>query len=129
LSNIFKEMESDLGKFPANGDLRPWAKQGVLLLNSCLTVPSGDAGGHARLGWQKLAAEALAETSARPCAFVLWGAHAQSLGHHICAGDHLIIKTAHPSPLSARRGFFGSRPFSRINDWLGARGACPINWA
>ena len=129
LSNIFKELQTDLGIAPESGDLRPWARQGVLLLNSCLSVPAGEAGGHARLGWQRLAEEVLADLSARPTAFVLWGAHAQSLRRHIAGAGHLILQSAHPSPLSARRGFFGSRPFGLVNDWLVARGADPINWS
>lgn len=128
LSNIFKELQHDLGVAPPNGDLRPWARQGVLLLNGCLTVPAGLAGAHARLGWHRLAEEVLARVSRRPTAFLLWGAHAQGLKPFIRPGAHLILESAHPSPLSARRGFFGSRPFSRVNDWLRAQGAAPIDW-
>ncbi len=128
LGNIYKEMISDIGSAPLTGDLRGWAKQGVLLLNTVLTVPSNDANGHKDLGWQRLAYEVLAEVSKRPTAFVLWGKQAQGLAKHIQAGDHLLIETPHPSPLSARRGFFGSRPFSRINDWLAARGQATIDW-
>jgi len=128
LGNIFKEMHDDLGASPPNGDLHFWAAQGVLLLNTALTVPAGQAGGHARLGWDRLAGEVLDHVSRRPTAFVLWGRHAQAQTRHIHAGDHLIIRTAHPSPLSARRGFFGSRPFSGINAWLGAHDEPPINW-
>lgn len=130
LSNIFKELQDDLSASRPNGDLRGWARQGVLLLNTCLTVPSGEAAGHARLGWQRLAEEVLETLSAaRPTAFVLWGGHAQALKGHIRPGGHLLIETPHPSPLSARRGFFGSRPFSRINGWLAAQGGAPIDWA
>ncbi len=129
LNNIHAEMTADIGACPATGDLRHLAAQGVLLLNTCLTVPGGAAGGHARLGWQRLAEEVLDAVSSRPCAFLLWGAHAQSLAPCIRAGAHLVIKTAHPSPLSARRGFFGSRPFSRVNHWLAERGDRPIDWA
>ena len=129
LKNIYAELQADIGACPAHGDLRHLAAQGVLLLNTCLTVPGGDAGGHARLGWQRLAEEVLAEVSARPCAFLLWGAHAQSLRSRIRPGEHLIIETSHPSPLSARRGFFGSRPFSRVNEWLAARQEVPIDWS
>ena len=128
LSNVFKEMEHDLGAVPPSGDLRFWARQGVLLLNTCLTVPTGIAGGHATLGWQRLTEEVLATLSDRPRAFLLWGRPAQALSRHIKGMDHLILASAHPSPLSARRGFFGSRPFSRVNDWLKARGETPINW-
>lgn len=133
LSNIFKEMQDDLGHQPKTGDLRAWARQGVLLLNTVLSVPPGEANGHKDLGWQQLARDVLADVSARPTAFVLWGKQAQAMAQHIrpsdlSQGDHLMIETAHPSPLSARRGFFGSRPFSRINDWLSHRGEPPINW-
>lgn len=129
LKNIYAEMVADIGACPANGDLRPWAAQGVLLLNTCLSVPSGAAGGHARLGWQRLAEAVLDAVSARPCAFLLWGAQAQGLRGFIRPGAHLVIESPHPSPLSARRGFFGSRPFGRVNDWLAARQQVPIDWA
>lgn len=129
LSNIFKELHSDMNVIPPNGDLTGWARQGVLLLNTCLSVPAGEAAGHAGLGWQRLIEEVLAEVSLRPTAFLLWGAHAQGLKAHIAPGAHLLIETAHPSPLSARRGFFGSRPFSRVNAWLEARGEAPVRWA
>lgn len=128
LNNIFKEMDSDLGSHPATGDLRPWAQQGVLLLNSALTVPAGNAGGHARLGWSRLTEQVIASLSDRPRAFVLWGKHAQGFARHLSGDHHLVIETAHPSPLSARRGFFGSRPFSRINAWLTEQGQQPIDW-
>ena len=128
LSNIYTELRDDLGVMRVNGDLRGWARQGVLLLNTCLTVPAGDAAGHARLGWQRLAEEVLHAVSTRPTAFLLWGGHAQKLRPHIRAGDHLVVETAHPSPLSARRGFFGSRPFSRVNAWLAARGSPAVVW-
>lgn len=135
LANIFAEMEADLGARPASGDLSGWADQGVLLLNTVLTVPAGVARGHARLGWQRLAAQVLSELSARPTAFVLWGRDAQAFRPSIAPAQtrppdtaHLIVESAHPSPLSAQRGFFGSRPFSRINAWLAARGEPPIAW-
>lgn len=128
LNNIYKEMVEDIGGAPMTGDLRGWAKQGVLLLNSVLSVPAGEANGHKSLGWQELAHQVLAEVSKSPTAFLLWGKQAQALSKHIHPGDHLMIETAHPSPLSARRGFFGSRPFSRINAWLADRGLQPIDW-
>ena len=128
LSNIFREMQDDLGAHPPNGDLRFWAAQGVLLLNTALTVPEGSAGGHAKLGWQHLTSEVLSTLDDRPRAFLLWGANAQKLASHLTHPGHLKIATAHPSPLSARRGFFGSRPFSAVNAWLKARGETPINW-
>lgn len=128
LSNIYKEMQEDLGASPPTGDLRHLARQGVLLLNTTLTVPAGDAGGHARIGWQRLTEQVLDRLSDSPRAFVLWGAHAQKLRPFIRGENHLILTSAHPSPLSARRGFFGSRPFSAVNHWLKARNAQPINW-
>jgi uracil-DNA glycosylase len=132
LNNIYKEMQEDLGASPATGDLRFWAAQGVLLLNTALTVPAGCAGAHAKLGWSHLTEQVLARLSDRPRAFLLWGNHAQAFAKHIgpaAGGDHLILQSAHPSPLSARRGFFGSRPFSRINEWLRSQGQPPINWS
>ena len=132
LNNIYKEMIEDLGAAPLNGDLRFLADQGVLLLNTVLTVPAGEANGHAKLGWQPLAEQVLQEVSETPTAFVLWGKQAQALARHITApkngGEHLLIESAHPSPLSARRGFFGSRPFSRINAWLAEQGQPQIDW-
>lgn len=128
LSNIFKEMANDLGHVPPTGDLRHWSDQGVLLLNTVLTVPAGNANGHKSLGWQTLSHQILDEVSAKPTVFVLWGKQAQALAGNIRPNDHLMIETAHPSPLSAQKGFFGSRPFSRINDWLAARGEPIINW-
>ncbi|MEM9048202.1 MAG: uracil-DNA glycosylase [Pseudomonadota bacterium] len=128
LANIFTEMHADLGARPASGDLSFWAAQGVLLLNTVLTVPAHTPRGHAALGWQAFAASIVAQVSQRPCAFLLWGRDAQRFRPAIRPGDHLILQTAHPSPLSARRGFFGSRPFSQINTWLAARGDAPIDW-
>lgn len=128
LTNIFKEMTEDLGTCPPNGDLHFWADQGVLLLNTALTVEAGKAGAHAKLGWARLTEQVLGALSDRPRAFLLWGGHAQGFAKHITGADHLILTSAHPSPLSARRGFFGSRPFSRINDWLKDKGQTPINW-
>ncbi len=128
LSNIYKEMVEDLGSAPLTGDLRGWASQGVLLLNTALTVPAGEANGHKKLGWSPLTQQVLSDLSKSPRAFVLWGGHAQGFAPHITGDQHLILKTAHPSPLSARRGFFGSRPFSKVNDWLKANGNTEINW-
>lgn len=128
LGNIFKELTEDIGSTPATGDLRNWARQGVLLLNTSLSVPSGEANGHKDLGWSRLAEQVLAKCSQKPTAFILWGKQAQKLENHIHSGDHLILKSAHPSPLSARRGFFGSRPFSAVNTWLTARGSEPVDW-
>ena len=128
LSNIYKEMQDDLGACPPNADLRFWARQGVLLLNTVLTVPAGEANGHKDLGWQRLTAQVLARLLDRPRAFLLWGKPAQKAARDILSPPHFKIETAHPSPLSARRGFFGSRPFSRTNDWLIQQGHAPINW-
>ena len=128
LANIYREMDDDIGARPANGDLSHWAEQGVLLLNTALTVPEGDAGGHARLGWSRLTTQVLERLDTTPRAFLLWGKHAQKHGAKL-ADHHLKIETAHPSPLSARRGFFGSAPFSRINAWLTGQGHTPIRWA
>ena len=128
LNNIFKELTDDLGAAPLTGDLRGWASQGVLLLNTALTVPAGDAGGHLKLGWDALITDMLAELDQSPRALLLWGAKAQKLGAALKHPDHLRIEAAHPSPLSARHGFFGSRPFSRVNDWLKTRGEPPIDW-
>lgn len=129
LANIFKELCDDIDVSLQHGHLSHWAQQGVLLLNTALTVPQGEAGGHAKLGWDRLAAQVLAQVSHQPTAFILWGNHAQAMGRHILPGDHLILTSAHPSPLSARRGFFGSKPFSKVNTWLIAHGRPPINWA
>jgi uracil-DNA glycosylase len=131
LQNIFKEMRSDLGHPPPrSGSLLPWARQGVLLLNACLTVIAGKAGAHRGLGWERLADEVVRHVSDRSpgAVFILWGADAQKKRPLIDEARHLVIATAHPSPLSALRGFFGSRPFSRANAWLAARGREPIDW-
>lgn len=128
LANIYREMQDDLGAAPPNADLRFWARQGVLLLNAVLTVPAGDANGHKALGWQRLTAQVLGRIADAPRAFLLWGKQAQAAAADIDGARHLKIETAHPSPLSARRGFFGSRPFSRVNAWLRAQGHSPINW-
>jgi uracil-DNA glycosylase len=128
LANIYKEMQDDLGAHPANGDLRHWSQQGVLLLNTALTVPAGQAGAHAKLGWSDLTRQVLDRLSDSPRAFVLWGRPAQAFAPYIRGDSHLILTAPHPSPLSARRGFFGSRPFSSVNNWLRKRGKPPIDW-
>ena len=128
LGNIFKELEDDLGVDRTQTGLSDWAAQGVLLLNTALTVPEGTAKGHAKLGWDRLTKEVLTALSDRPRAFVLWGGPAQKFARHIQGSDHLILTSAHPSPLSVYRGFFGSRPFSKVNDWLKARGETEIDW-
>ncbi|WP_375173275.1 uracil-DNA glycosylase [Pseudooceanicola sp.] len=128
LTNIYKEMQEDIGATPATGDLRGWARQGVLLLNTALSVPAGQAGAHSKLGWSRLTRQVLARLSDRPRAFVLWGGHAQGFRDAIEGTGHLILTSAHPSPLSARRGFFGSRPFSSVNKWLKSQGETEIDW-
>lgn len=129
LRNIFAELGDDLGAQPVNGDLTPWAEQGVLLLNTSLSVPRGQAGAHAGWGWDRLARQVVADAQNHgPLAFLLWGGHAQKALAGLPRPQDLVIATAHPSPLSARRGFFGSRPFSRINDWLASQGRPPIDW-
>jgi uracil-DNA glycosylase len=128
LANIFREMQADIGAAPASADLRFWADQGVLLLNTALTVEAGRAGAHAKVGWDQLTQEVLARLSDRPRAYLLWGAHAQKAARSVDPQRNLKIETAHPSPLSARRGFFGSRPFSRTNAWLQAQGHRAISW-
>ncbi len=130
LANIFKEMRDDIGSAPPEGNLGGWAAQGVLLLNAVLTVEAGQAGSHRRLGWQALTDEAIQAVSARrePTVFILWGADAQAQRPLIDTGRHLVIESAHPSPLSARRGFFGSRPFSRANAFLKHRARGEIDW-
>ncbi len=130
LANIFKEMREDIGAAPASGNLGGWAGQGVLLLNSVLTVEAGAAGSHRRLGWQALTDAAIVAVSSRedPTVFILWGADAQAKRPFIDGTRHLVIDSAHPSPLSARRGFFGSQPFSRANAFLRERGRGEIDW-
>ncbi|WBU54248.1 uracil-DNA glycosylase [Paracoccus sp. SCSIO 75233] len=130
LKNIFKEMQEDLGAVPVNGDLTHWARQGVLLLNTSLSVLPGQAGVHAKWGWDRLARQAVAEAQRHGnLAFILWGNHAQKALAGLLRDTDLVIATAHPSPLSARRGFFGSRPFSQVNAWLAAADSPVIDWA
>ena len=133
LVNIYKERAEDLGvSGPPDGDLTRWAQQGVLLLNTALTVREGasKAGSHLAIGWREVTDEIIAAVSRqRPhVAFLLWGAPAQAKRALIDEAKHLVIASAHPSPLSARRGFFGSRPFSRANAWLEGQGEKPIAW-
>ncbi len=130
LANIYKEMQADLGAAPPNADLRFWAKQGVLMLNTILTVPAGDAKGHDKIGWQRLTGQILdcLAIDGQPRAYLLWGKPAQAAAKSIPAPPNLKIESPHPSPLSAYRGFFGSRPFSQTNMWLQDKGYAPINW-
>ncbi|MDJ1016111.1 MAG: uracil-DNA glycosylase [Paracoccaceae bacterium] len=129
LLNIFRELEDDLGQTPQNGDLSHWADQGVLLLNTALSVSPGDAGGHSSLGWRVLVDQVLRRLADRPRACLLWGRHAQAYREVLTNPGNLILSSAHPSPLSAYRGFFGSRPFSKVNAWLEAQGDLPVAWA
>ncbi len=128
LGNIFKEIETDLGQTRRLTDLSDWADQGVLLLNTALTVPPGQPKAHARIGWSKLVNQVVARLNDRPRAFLLWGGPAATYAKPLAA-HHLVVKSAHPSPLSVHRGFFGSRPFSKVNQWLIDQGQTPINWA
>ena len=130
LKNILAELGADTGDLKMDGDLSAWARQGVLLLNTALSVPLGQANGHKAWGWDKLVREILQTTAADgPRAFLLWGAPAQKLCSSLPREGHLFLESAHPSPLSAYRGFFGSKPFSKTNEWLVARGEPPIDWA
>lgn len=131
LVNIFAEMKNDLGtKIPNNGFLTPWAKQGVLLLNAVLTVRAHQANSHKNKGWETFTDAVIRAVAARedPVIFVLWGGYAQKKLPLIDSERHTIITSAHPSPLSARSGFFGSRPFSKINEALRAAGKPEIVW-
>lgn len=131
LVNIYKELEDDLGCYiPNNGYLEKWARQGVLMLNTVLTVRAHQANSHKDIGWEQFtdaAIRVLADQD-RPMVFVLWGKPAQRKKEMIYNPKHLVLESAHPSPLSAYRGFFGSRPFSRINEYLKTNGLTPIDW-
>lgn len=127
LGNIFKELEGDLRVKREVTNLHDWARQGVLLLNTALSVPQGKAKAHARFGWDSLVRQVIARIEDQPRAFVLWGGPAQRFAPK--APHHLVLTSAHPSPLSAYRGFFGSRPFSKVNHWLKDQGHTCINWA
>lgn len=129
LRNIFRELSGDLGHpEPATGSLEPWARQGVLLLNTALTVEEGAANAHVRWGWGPVTDAIIDAASAGPpSVFVLWGRQAQAKAPRI-APRHTVLASAHPSPLSARTGFFGSRPFSRANAALAAAGRGAVDW-
>jgi uracil-DNA glycosylase len=132
LINIFKELHEDVGlPIPRHGHLENWAKQGVLLLNASLTVRAGEPMSHAKLGWEKFTNTVIEKVSdlKENIVFVLWGKFAQEKQSLIDDKKHHIIKSAHPSPLSANNGFFGSRPFSKINTFLVKKGIDPIDWA
>ena len=131
LANIFTEYAADLGyPPPASGDLSPWADRGVMLLNRVLTVRPGSPASHRGKGWEAVTEYAIRALAARdqPLVAVLWGRDAASLAPMLAEGGGASIKSAHPSPLSASRGFFGSRPFSRANQMLDGMGAAPVDW-
>ena len=135
LRNIYKELASDLGIAPAaHGNLSRWADQGVLLLNTALTVEAGKAGSHQARGWEGLTDAAVAAVAARaePRVFILWGSHAQRKAGRVAGlgpeSPHLVLRSPHPSPLSAYAGFFGSKPFSQANAFLEGNGRGAIDW-
>lgn len=131
LVNIFKELHGDLGvPIPEHGNLQAWARRGVLLLNTTLTVRAGQAASHQGKGWETFTDEVIRVVNEKPfVVFVLWGAHARKKKALIDATRHAIIESAHPSPLSAHNGFFGSRPFSKINAALRAAGMSDVDWS
>lgn len=131
LVNIYKELKSDLKcQIPDTGDLEPWAHQGVLLLNATLTVKARAAGSHQKRGWEKFTDAVIALLSGEKdgLVFILWGAYAQRKGKMIDRAKHLVLSSSHPSPLSAYSGFFGSKPFSKTNNYLRSQGKKTINW-
>jgi uracil-DNA glycosylase len=131
LQNIYKEIAADLNiKMSRNGDLTPWADQGVLLLNATLTVEQAKAGSHQNKGWEQFTDAAIAALNQHRegLVFVLWGSYAQKKGAFINDKKHLVMKSVHPSPLSAHRGFFGNHQFSMINQYLVKNGQSPIDW-
>jgi uracil-DNA glycosylase len=131
LQNIYKEMEADLGTAPpGHGNLEHWASQGVLLLNSVLTVEAHQAGSHQGRGWEKFTDAVIRHIAERPepAVFILWGSYAQKKAAFVDSQKHLVLKSAHPSPLSAHRGFFGSKPFSKANEFLIRNGMTAIDW-
>lgn len=131
LKNIFKELESDLGiPFPEHNSLKPWAKQGVLLLNAVLTVEEHKPTSHKDRGWENFTDAVIKVLNERdkPIVFILWGSYARSKKTYITNPIHLVIESAHPSPFSARNGFFGSKPFSKTNEFLKKNGIKEIDW-
>ncbi len=131
LMNIYKELQSDMGCYiPNNGYLKKWADQGVLLLNTVLTVRAGDANSHKGMGWEHFTDKVISLLNDRkePIVFILWGRNAQNKLNLINNPQHYIIKGPHPSPLSAHYGFFGSKPFSKTNSFLKSIGSTPIDW-
>lgn len=131
LQNIYKEIHDDLGKpIPHSGNLERWARQGVLLLNATLTVQAHRAGSHQGKGWEEFTDAAIRHLAneRENLVFILWGAYAQKKGENIDTNRHLVLKSPHPSPLSAHRGFFGNKHFSKANEYLIAHGKKPIDW-
>ena len=132
LVNIYKELTQDINGFstPEHGDLTAWAKQGVLLLNTVLTVKQGQANSHAKLGWETFTGNIIDNVNQynKGCVFMLWGGHAQKKGQHIDKNKHYVLSGPHPSPLSAYRGFFGCQHFSKANKWLVKHNIESINW-
>ena len=131
LRNIYKELQKDIGgELPTEGDLSHWAKQGVLLLNTVLTVEEGNANSHKGMGWERLTNRLIESLNGlkHPVIFILWGKPAQDKEKLITNPNHVILKAPHPSPLSAYRGFFGSKPFSKVNEILIQQGQTPIRW-
>jgi uracil-DNA glycosylase len=131
LQNIYKELHTDLNIPPSpSGNLERWAKQGVLLLNATLTVQAHHAGSHQDHGWETFTDAAIHHLAQerQHLVFILWGAYARAKGAHIPPGQHCILHSVHPSPLSAHRGFFGSKPFSKTNQYLQQTGQTPIRW-
>ena len=131
LVNIYKEIESDLGrKSITNGDLSDWARQGVLLLNSTLTVRAHDATSHSGKGWEQFtdAVIRIVAQNRKHVVYMLWGSYAQRKAEFVNKNENLVLTSAHPSPLSAYRGFFGNHHFSRANEYLIANGQAPVNW-
>ncbi|MCW8091775.1 uracil-DNA glycosylase [Alteromonas sp. ASW11-130] len=132
LRNMFKELQTDIPDFqvPSHGNLTSWAEQGVLLLNTVLTVEQGKAHSHAKLGWEQFTDRVIQvlNTQTHNTVFMLWGSHAQKKGKDIDATKHLVLAAPHPSPLSAHRGFFGCKHFSQANAYLQCHGKKPIEW-
>ncbi len=131
LLNIYKEIKTDLGlEQPSHGNLKAWAEQGVLLLNSVLTVEAGKAASHQGRGWEKFTdvIVQLVNDQPNPVVFILWGSYAQKKAAFVDTSKHLVLKSVHPSPLSAHNGFFGSKPFSRTNAFLKSKGRGEIDW-
>ncbi|MEM7055188.1 MAG: uracil-DNA glycosylase [Pseudomonadota bacterium] len=131
LVNIYRELHDDIGfEIPRHGYLQAWAEHGVLLLNAVLTVERGSAGAHQGKGWERFTDRIvqIVNDGGQPAVFMLWGSHAQRKGQGIDSNRHLVLKAPHPSPLSAHRGFFGCRHFSKANQWFEQQGVEPVNW-